>query len=144
VFSYRDLVDEWLRGILNLILVVGSLGAVASVLSLIGIFGLLAFTVAQRTREIGVRMALGAPRDRILQLVLRQGMILGLAGIGFGLAAGLVLTRLLSGLLLGVSVLDPWTLAGASFLVVILTLLACFIPARRAAQVDPMVALKYE
>ncbi|HVF42538.1 MAG TPA: FtsX-like permease family protein, partial [Pyrinomonadaceae bacterium] len=97
-----------------------------------------------RTREIGLRMALGAQPARVLVLVLRQGLLLTLAGIGIGLVGALALTRVMSSLLFGVNATDPLTFAAIVPLVAIVSLVACYIPARRATRIDPLVALRYE
>jgi putative ABC transport system permease protein len=102
------------------------------------------YSVQMRTREIGLRMALGAQPRRVLLLVLRQGLLLTLIGIGVGLAGALVLSRVMSGLLYGVGTSDPLTFASIVVLLGVVSLVACYIPARRATRVDPLIALKYE
>jgi putative ABC transport system permease protein len=116
----------------------------ALALAAVGIYGVIAQSVAQRTQEIGIRMALGAPPASVLKLVLREGLILGLAGVSVGLAATLAIVRLLSGLLYGVPAFDPATFLGASLLLMAVVLAACYIPARRASRLDPMSALRWE
>ncbi|HEU4996741.1 MAG TPA: ABC transporter permease [Gemmatimonadaceae bacterium] len=124
--------------------VAGSLGGVALLLALLGIYGVTAFSVAQRTREIGVRVALGAQRGHVLGMVLRQGAVLAVAGVLAGAAAALGITRLLSGLLYGVPATDAIAFGGAALLLGGAALAASWIPARRAASVDPVVALRAE
>lgn len=116
----------------------------ALVLASVGIYGLMGYAVAQRTHEFGVRMALGAQTSDVLKLVLLQGMRLVLIGLLIGLAWASALTQILSSQLYGITVTDPATFIGVSTLVIAVTVLACYLPARRATKVDPLVALRYE
>ncbi|HEY0082442.1 MAG TPA: FtsX-like permease family protein, partial [Pyrinomonadaceae bacterium] len=139
-----QLMDESLgqsryRGVL-----LGIFAIVALILAAVGIYGVIAYTVNQRTREIGIRLALGAQKRDILKLVIGQGVILCMIGVAIGVAASLALMRFLSSLLYGVSDTDPLTFAGVVLLLIGVALLACSIPARRAARVDPMIALRQD
>ena len=116
----------------------------AMLLGMVGIYGLLAYSVKQRTAEIGVRIALGAPRGHVLRMILRQGLQLTVVGLLLGLAGALALTRVLASSLFGVSALDPITFAAVPALLLLVTIAACLVPARRAAKVDPMRTLRYE
>jgi putative ABC transport system permease protein len=147
VFAIRTM-DEYLARTLTskrlMMLLLGLFAAVALTLAAVGIYGVMSYAVAQRTSEIGIRMALGAhPRD-VLRLVVGQGMLLAISGLLLGLAASYWLTRVLEALLFGVSATDAATFAGVATLLAAVAFLATWIPARRAARVDPLIALRYE
>jgi len=123
-------------------LLLGVFAGVALVLATIGVYGVMVYLVNQGTREIGIRMALGASQRNILSLVVRQGMALALSGVAIGLAAAFLLTHLIQSLLFGVGATDPLTFAGISLLLAVIASLASYIPAQRAARIDPLVLLR--
>ena len=123
---------------------IGSFAALALLLASIGVYGLISYSISQRTREIGIRVALGAQHGHVIRMVMRQGAKLTLIGLLIGIMAALGLTQLMSSILYGVKATDPSTFASVPTLLAIVALTACYIPARRAMRVDPMVALRYE
>jgi putative ABC transport system permease protein len=147
--AYRaQTVEEYLDGTIAIprfnTLLLGVFAGLALVLTAVGLYGVISYSVAQRTHEIGIRMALGGQAGDMLRLVVGQGLRLALAGVGLGIVAALFFTRFTSSLLFGITPADPISYAGVVFLLLSVVLLACYIPARRAMRVDPMVALRYE
>jgi predicted permease len=122
----------------------GGLGALSLILSVIGVYGVISYVTSQRTHEVGIRMAIGAQRSDVLRLVLRQGLTLVAIGLAIGLSFSLAATRFLSSLLFQISSIDPITFAGVSILLISVAAFACYLPARRATQVDPLIALRHE
>jgi putative ABC transport system permease protein len=126
------------------LVLLGVFAAAALLLAAVGIYGVMCYSVSQRTHEIGIRLVLGAEQTEILKLILRRGAKLALLGVATGILAAMALTRLMSSLLFGVSPSDPATLAAVVMLLMLVAMVACYIPARRAMRVDPTVALRYE
>ncbi|HKX30298.1 MAG TPA: FtsX-like permease family protein [Blastocatellia bacterium] len=139
-----QLVSEATAPLWSLMVILGAFAAMAMTLAAIGLYGVISYAVTQRTPEIGIRMALGAQARDVLRLIVRQGLVLTLAGLILGLLMALGLTRLLSGWLFEVGANDPLTFTAIALVLTLVALLACWIPARRAARVDPMTALRCE
>jgi putative ABC transport system permease protein len=144
VRTMEEIVTQWLAPRRFNLLLLGVFAALALALASVGIYGVISYAVSQRTREIGVRMALGAGRADILKLIVGQGLALTLGGVATGLLASLALTRWLESLLFGVSTTDPLTFTCVALLLTLVALLACYVPARRATKVDPLIALRSE
>ncbi len=144
VRTMRSYVNDALAPTRFTLILIGIFAAVALLLASIGIYGVISYAVSQRTHELGIRMAMGASSNSIFRLVVGQGMLLALLGLAVGLAAAFALTRLLASILFGVSPTDPATFIGISLLLTSVAGLACYLPARRATRVDPIIALRYE
>jgi ABC-type antimicrobial peptide transport system permease subunit len=124
--------------------IVAAFATTALLLAALGIYGVISYIVSERTRDIGIRLALGAQRGKIMGMVLRQGLGLAMAGAALGLVGSVIVSHLMAGLLYGVSPTDLLTFAGVTLVLTAVALAACYIPARRAMRVDPLVALRYE
>jgi ABC-type antimicrobial peptide transport system permease subunit len=144
IHSYDELLSQSISDRRLVMGLLGGFSVLALFLAGLGIYSVIAYGVAQRTSEFGVRLALGAEPSALLLLVLREGLKLTLIGLGIGLVASVLLTRLLHSLLFEVSATDPVVLGGVSLFLALVALVACWLPARRAAKVDPMVALRTE
>jgi putative ABC transport system permease protein len=142
--TLEELRAKWLVPRRVNMLVLGAFAALALILGCVGIYGVVSYSVSQRTHEIGIRIALGALPHDVLKLVVGQEMLLTIAGVGMGLAGALALNKVMSSLVFGVTTTDLFTYAGVSIVWILVALLACHLPARRATKVDPMVALRYE
>jgi predicted permease len=140
----KGMADQWIGPALLVAGAAGTLGMLALLLATVGVYGVMAYAVIQRTQEVGIRMALGAQRGAILRLIIRDGMRLVFVGILIGVAASAALSLVIRHMLYGLSPLDPISFFGASLFLALTAWLACYVPARRATKVDPMIALRYE
>jgi putative ABC transport system permease protein len=136
--------DKLLAGDRFTLLLYGCFAVLALLLASIGIYGVMAFIVSQRTQEIGLRIALGASRSNVTSLIVRQGTILALTGLGLGLGGAVLVDRAMQRTLFGVAALDPFVIASVASILLATAVLACYLPARRAAGIDPMQALRTE
>jgi len=125
-------------------LLLGMFAVLAMTLAVVGIYGLMSYSVSQRSHEIGLRMALGSETSRVIRMVIREGLALSGLGVAMGIGYAIAMTRVMSGLLFGIAPTDPLTYAALSLLLITVTVVACYIPARRASRVDPLVALRHE
>jgi putative ABC transport system permease protein len=142
--TMRDVVADTVAPRKFNMLLFGLFAFIAMLLAALGVYGVMAYSVAERTQEIGIRMALGAQKNEVLRLIIRNGVMLALIGVAIGLGLALGLSRLMTTLLFGITPNDAVTFAAVSVFVILVALLACYIPARRATKVDPLVALRYE
>jgi ABC-type antimicrobial peptide transport system permease subunit len=144
VHTMQEVYDKSLARTSFTLVMLGIASAMALALGIIGIYGVISYTVSQRRREIGIRLALGAQGTAVMRMVLKQGASLALTGVCIGLLAAFGLARLMTSLLFGVTAHDPLTFAAVAAVLLVVALFACYFPARRAMKVDPMVALRYE
>ncbi len=142
--SMQQLLAESLSGRQFNMLLLTIFALVALVLAVVGIYGVMSYTVTQRTHEIGIRVAIGAQSRDVFRMVIGQGMMLAMIGVAFGLVGAFGLTRLMTTMLFGVEPTDPATFVSIAVLLIVVALVACYIPGRRAAKVNPLVALRYE
>jgi putative ABC transport system permease protein len=144
VSTLTTLVEDSLKQPRFAMLLLASFGALALLLASVGMYGVISYSVEQRTQEIGIRMALGAERSNVLRMVLGQGARLAATGIALGVLAAVGITRFMSSFLYGIRPTDPFTFGAVSLLLLTTALLACYLPAHRAMRVDPMIALRHE
>ena len=144
IMSMEQVLSEWLAPQRFAMRLFGIFAGLAVILAVVGIYGVMSYSVSMRTHEIGVRLALGAERRDVLKLVLGQGLKLAVIGVAIGIAGAFALTRLVAGFLYGVTATDPATFAGVSLLLIVVALAASYVPAWRATRVDPIVALRHE
>jgi putative ABC transport system permease protein len=137
-------ISESIIGIAYVATMMAVLGAIALVLASVGVFGVMSYSVSERSHEIGIRLSLGAQTTDILRMVLRSGMTLTVLGLAIGLPIAFALARMLASLLFGVEAADPFSFIGLPFILAAVAALACYLPARRAARLDPLKALRYE
>ena len=142
--TMQQLLAESVSGRRFNMLLLSVFALVALVLALVGIYGVMSYTVTQRTHEIGIRVAIGAQSRDVFRMVIGQGMILAMIGVAFGLVGAFALTRLMTSMLFGVEPTDPATFISITALIIVVALVACYIPGRRAAKVNPLEALRYE
>lgn len=139
----RELMQRETSSRREAMILLSAFAGLALLLAALGIYGVLSYAVTQRTQEMGIRIALGAERARLIRMIVRQGLAVAAIGVAIGVAAALALTRALAGLLYGVAANDPLTFAAMPVFVILIAALACYIPARRAAALDPLAALRY-
>ena len=140
----ENIVSEFIAPRRLTMLIAGLFAALALLLAIIGLYGVISYSVVQRSHELGVRLALGATKDNILHLIISQGFALAGAGIILGMTGTFAFSRVLARLLFGITPRDPLTFGTVALVLLCVSLLACYIPARRATRIDPMIALRYE